>query len=92
MSGHHLRDAFKAETRNEIRITVSPHYTAENNTHPLAVYVRREGDRGREAGGVAVRDMNQAMTYANGVNDGLMRAGLAPLAIMTDMRLVLDPS
>lgn len=90
MSGHTLRDAFKPETRNEIRITVNPNYSEARNTHPLSVYVRREGDRGREAGGVEVRNMNMAMTYANGVNHGLAIAGLPQLAIMTDMRLKLE--
>lgn len=90
MSGHTLRDAFKRETRNEIRITINPNYSTARNTHPLSVYVRREGDSGREAGGVEVRDMNHAYTYANGVNHGLNAAGLQSLTIMVDQRLKLQ--
>lgn len=84
-----LRNAFATETRNEIFVTVNPNYSETRATHPLSVYVRREGERGREAAGVEVRDMNHAYSYANGVIDGLLRCGAPSLPIVIDPRLVL---
>lgn len=84
------RNAFERETANEIFVTVNPSYSEECQTYPLSVYVRQVGNQGREGSGVQVRDMNHAYTYANGVNDGLMRAGQDSLPIRIDERLVLQ--